>query len=477
MSTCLGRRTLMSRRAFVQAGAVGTGALLLACTERVAPLPRAPGASEAGFGDLVRDGGGVLDLPKGFQYRIISEEGSQLSNGAPVPGAHDAMAAFRGRGGVTILVRNHELGGDEGPAVEGDNPYDDDSPGGTTAVVVGPDRNEIESYVTSSGTVDNCAGGSTPWGTWLTCEETLDQDHGHVFEVMPEDRENDLSRAPIEGMGLFSHEAAAVDPASGIVYLTEDEGPVSFLFRYIPEDPSPAPGALQGGGTLQAFAIVEESAADADSFKAGQRFRERWIDVDPERAHDDADEQDAVRFTRLEGAYFAGGALWFNDTEGGEDGLGQTYRYIPASETLELFFESSDANDMKSPDNTVIAPWGDLLFAEDASDGNRVMGITPGGELYVFAFNRLNDSEFAGPCFTPDAQTMFLNMQVPGKTFAIWGPFSQRSAFRQRRMATAQPPPAVAPVVSGEIAEVARRYGMSHLEALAFARLGVPLLG
>jgi secreted PhoX family phosphatase len=475
MSTARRRPYLMSRRAFLQAGGVATGALLVGCNGREPALPKGPPGT--GFGQLRTDPGGVLDLPPGFEYRILSEEGSRLSSGAPVPGRHDGMAAFRGSGGATILVRNHELDGRYEPAVEGRSPYDDDSPGGTTAVVVGPDRREIESYVTSSGTIDNCAGGATPWGTWLTCEETRDQDHGYVFEVSPEDPENELSRTPIEAMGYFSHEAAAVDPETGIVYLTEDGGPVSFLFRFIPDDPSATPGALHNGGRLQALAIVEHDSPDADSFRPGQRFRERWVDVDAAAAHDSADEQDAVRFTRLEGAYFAGGALWFNDTEGGDDGLGQTYRYVPASETLELFFESREENDMKAPDNVVIAPWGDVLFVEDASDGNRVMGITPDGELYAFAFNRLNDSELAGPCFTPDGQTLFLNMQSPGKTFAIWGAFAGRSASRQRRMASAQPPLAIAPVVPGELAEGAARYGMSDLQALAHARLGVPLLG
>jgi secreted PhoX family phosphatase len=475
MTTARRRPYLMSRRAFLQVGGVATGALLVGCNGRQPALPKGPPGT--GFGELQSDPGGVLDLPPGFEYRTLSEEGSRLSNGAPVPARHDGMAAFRSSGGATILVRNHELGGGDDPAVEGRTPYDDASPGGTTAVVVGPDRKEIESYVTSSGTIDNCAGGPTPWGTWLTCEETLDQDHGYVFEVMPEDPENDISRTPIEAMGYFSHEAAAVDPETGIVYLTEDNGPVSFLYRFIPDDPSPRPGSFQNGGRLQALAIVEEDSPDADLFKAGQRFRERWVDVAAEAAHDDADEHDAVRFTRLEGACFAGGALWFNDTEGGDDRLGQTYRYVPASETLELFFESSDENDMKAPDNAVVAPWGDLLFVEDASDGNRVMGVTPDGELYAFAFNRLNDSELAGPCFAPDGHTMFLNMQSPGKTFAVWGPFAGRSALRQRRMARAHPPVAIAPVVPGEVAEAAARYGMSHLQALAHERLRVPLLG
>ncbi|MDQ3318285.1 MAG: DUF839 domain-containing protein, partial [Actinomycetota bacterium] len=178
-------------------------------------------------------------------------------------------------------------------------------------------------------------------------------------------------------------------------------------------------------------------------------------------------------FNRLEGAYFAGGAFWFDDTAGGEKRLGQVFRYLPATETLELFYEGTDANNMESPDNIVVTPFGDLWFAEDGGGENRVMGITPDGQVYKFASNNL--SEFAGPTFSPDGRTFFVNIQGEGLTFAIWGPFAKRNASRQRQMAAASPPERLAPKVSGELAEAADRYGMSSLEAAAYDRLGVPL--
>ncbi len=106
---------------------------------------------------------------------------------------------------------------------------------------------------------------------------------------------------------------------------------------------------------------------------------------------------------------------------------------------------------------------------------NRVVGITPGGDTYVFARNRKSDSEFAGPTFAPDGKTFFVNMQGDGLTFAIWGPFARRNSNRQKRMAVAAPPAHMAPRVSGELAESARQFGMSPLEAAAFDRLGVSL--
>ena len=128
---------------------------------------------------------------------------------------------------------------------------------------------------------------------------------------------------------------------------------------------------------------------------------------------------------------------------------------------------------MESPDNVVVTPWGDLWFAENGYARDRIVGITPDGQVYVFASNRLNISEFAGPCFAPDGQTFFVNIQQPGVTLAVWGPFAR--ATGQRRMARAAPPEGVAPEVSGELAEAAERHGLNPLTVAAFDRLGVPL--
>lgn len=132
-------------------------------------------------------------------------------------------------------------------------------------------------------------------------------------------------------------------------------------------------------------------------------------------------------------------------------------------------------NEMEAPDNIVITPWGDLWFAEDGDGEQRVMGITPAGRVYKFASNRLNDKEFAGPTFSPDGRTFFVNIQTPGLTFAVWGPFPGRSEAAQARMAIAAPPARLAPKVSGELAEAAEKHGMTKLEAAAFDRLGVSL--
>jgi uncharacterized protein len=491
-------RRKATRKQFLAAGGATAAALALG------GRAQAGRPNEAGFGELVPDPDALLDLPRGFRYRVLSPEGAptmrnRSTKGIPVPGSHDGMAAFDGPRGTTILVRNHEQAGSAGPPVVGTNPYDAAQPGGTTAIVVGANRRELDAYVTNAGTQTNCAGGATPWGTWITCEETRDTNHGYCFEVMPDDPENALSKTPIREMGFFSHESIDVDPRTGIVYLTEDDfrGSIpadptsevdgdpafrsSFLYRYLPNDRRRRPGALQQGGTLEALAI-DEAPRNADLYNPGQRFLVHWVEVRAEEPHDDALARGAVRFTRLEGSHFAGGAFWFDDTQGGEARRGQIYRLRPGheralgSDRLELFFESTDLNELDLPDNVIVTPWGDVWLAEDGGGENRIVGITPESGTYVFARNaHPAGNEFAGPTFAPDGRTFFVNVQDPGTTFAIWGPFKRGDRDRQELMAHAAPPARYAPRVSGELAEAAERYGLTRLEAAAYAGLGVPL--
>lgn len=467
-----------NRRDFLKAGGMSTLALTLGSTGVLALGSKAfadttnnPTSGFGGYGPLMPDPNGILDLPEGFHYKIISKEDSLMSNGAKIPGAFDGMAAFEGPNNTTILVRNHELGAG---AAFGSNPYDAAAKGGTTALVVGANREVIEEYVTSSGTIRNCAGGATPWGTWLTCEETRTATHGYVFEVDPTQPENEMSRTPIKDMGRFSHEACAIDPATGYVYLTEDASP-SFLYRFIPNDISQQPGALQQGGKLFAAAIEAVTDPKASTFKTGQKFQIVWKEVNPHLCVEDAKAQKCIQFSRLEGAFFQSGVFWFDDTSAGDKKLGRIYRYTPATNTLELFYEGTDVREMEYPDNICMTPWGDLWYAEDGSGDDRLMGITPEGKIYPFAHNRQSGSELAGPTFSPDGNTLFVNIQTPGQTFAIWGPFQRRNSARAREMSYATPDAHYAPKVSEEMVKYAESQGMSVLEAAAFERHGVKI--
>ncbi|MEB1808175.1 MAG: DUF839 domain-containing protein [Bacillaceae bacterium] len=472
----------MNRRDFLRVSGISTIALTLGTTglfslsgqAKTIPQGRAnnPTSGFGGYGPLVKDPNGILDLPQGFQYKIISQTGDKLSNGAPIPGAMDGMAAFQGKHNTTVLVRNHEQALDAKYPVYGSNPFNSMVAGGTTALVVGPDREVVKEYVTNSGTAVNCAGGPSTWGTWLTCEEVAYNDgvmeHGFVFEVDPTDPENQMSKTPIRDMGFFSHEACSVDPATGIWYLTEDARPISFLYRFTPNDRSQKLGSLQKGGKLEAAAIDELPHSAASQFINGEKFGIVWKEVNPEDAHQSALNQGCIKFRRLEGACFSAGVFWFDDTT-----ARRVYRYFPSTNTLELFYESSDANDLKSPDNITITPWGDLWIAEDGSGHDRVIGLTPEGNVYPFAYNQFNDSEFAGPCFSPDGKTFFVNIQEPGMTLAIWGPFARRNAARQVVMGHAAPPAHYAPKISNNVADFAEQNGISPLAAAVLERHGV----
>ena len=339
---------MQTRRTFLRRGATTAGAAALALGPAAAALGKS--GRGAGYGPLVEDPGGLIDLPRGFRYRVVQTVEGRLDDGAPVPGDFDGMTAIAGRRHSTVLVRNHELSpGDVASkaVVSGSNPYDAAAPGGTTALIVDPDRKLASSYVSSSGTLTNCAGGGTPWGTWITCEEDRTTGHGFAFEVDPSDPENTISKTPIRAMGFFSHESLDIDPRTGIAYLTEDDfrgsqpppdqevpGTTrsSFLYRYLPANRAPRPGALQEGGTLQALTIAERPLYNVDLGRTGDRFQVVWVDVDPEEPHDDALAKGGARFQRLEGSHFASGAFWFDDTSGGEGRHGQVFRLIPSGD-------------------------------------------------------------------------------------------------------------------------------------------------
>lgn len=472
----------MDRRKFLKAtgmstlavtlGSTGLFSLTNASNALAAPSGGNPTSGFGGYGPLVKDPNGIINLPKGFHYKMFSKAGDIMPNGDKVPAMHDGMAAFKGEKNTTILVRNHENSTNSSLPVNGKNPWGN-AAGGTTTLIVSPNREVIDEYVSSSGTVRNCAGGSTTWGTWLTMEETTTKGHGYIFEVNPLDPENEMSKTPIYDMGRFSHEAGHVDPSTGIWYLTEDASP-SFLYRFTPHDRSQTLGSLQKGGILEAAAIDE--LPRAAQMATGQKFGVVWKKLNPEIAQADAKAKGCIEFRRLEGAYFSEGTFWFDDTSAGDKGFGRIYRYTPATNTLELFYESSDRNDLKSPDNLVITPWGDVWIAEDGSGVNRIIGITPEGNPYVFLENAMNGSEVAGPTFSVDGNTFFVNMQSPGITFAIWGPFARKNSTRRRAMNNAQPPAELAPIVSDKLAAFAEEQGMSKLEAAALERHGMPIL-
>ena len=426
----------------------------------------APSNPEDRFGPLITDPKGILDLPEGFSYKIISTVGAPMNDGLSVPGNADGMAAFPGPEGRVILIRNHELG----PTAKAASAFGENNEwlhkirksdvydwghgktpglGGTSTLVYNMQRGLVEKeFLSLAGTTVNCAGGPTPWHSWITCEENtaqIDQvhqkDHGYNFEVPASSEIGRAAPMPLKAMGRFKHEAVAVDPRTGIVYETEDQDD-SLIYRFIPA----VPGKLAEGGRLQALTIIDQPSLDTRNWEEtlvspGQQLAARWIDMDEvDSPNEDLRyrgfERGAARFARGEGMWYGHDSIYFACTSGGSLKKGQIFRYRPspheatadehkAPGTLELFIEPNDGDLVDNADTLTVSPFGDLIVCEDGGGGNNLVGVTPEGQLYRFAHNAMNTSEFAGVTFSPDGQVLFVNIQHPGNTFVIYGPWDQ----------------------------------------------------
>ena len=463
---------MRSRRDFIKMSSIATLGFMGLHQWVQRPLNAAPlSTAAAGYGPLLPDPLGILNLPKGFTYEIISRKGQTMDDGLLVPGASDGMAAFAGKNGRVIVVRNHENSperyenGAFGASnelldkVKPDRFYDYGNKarpglGGTSTFIYNPKTRKIEKqWLSLAGTARNCAGGPTPWNSWLTCEETTvktggyegtaEKDHGYVFEVPAAEDIKLSDPIPIKGMGRFNHEAVAVDPRTGIVYLTEDRGD-SLIYRYIPT----TPGKLLDGGKLQALAIKDQKSLDtrnwesltSPKFPIREPMAVEWIDIENvESPEDDLRYQGfnngAASFARGEGMWYGKNEIYFACTNGGHISSGQVFRYIPGKDEgktneraggkLELFAESQDKEILKSCDNLTVAPWGDVILCEDAAHPF-VVGITPKGEYYKLGENVGYKSEFAGGVFSPSGETYFVNIQGEGLTIAITGPWKKK---------------------------------------------------
>lgn len=449
---------MLTRRNFLlSTGLAGFAAPLQAFQSRLAD-----GASlrATGYGPLspatdMTTGLKLLELPEGFRYLSLGWTGDPMLNGAAVPARHDGMAAFKAKDGLVALVRNHEVaapGPTQTTRAFGSRPYDETCGGGTTTTLFDPKAGKVINVAPSlSGTIVNCAGGPTPWGSWLSCEETLvdpkrneltKKPHGYIFEV-PHDGVSNAT--PITGMGRFWHEAIAIDPETGIVYETEDR-PAAGLYRFIPKKK----GVLAEGGSLQALVIKGRPQLDLRTGQArGAKYDVEWVNIpDPDRAHVDEAAWDtrgvfqqgldrgAATFARLEGTWFGNGRLFVTATSGGDAKMGQVWEHDPKRSTLQLVIESPGQDVLAMPDNITLSPRGGLAICEDGPSIQRVQGLTRDGRLIVFARNNivLNGEkngfrgdfrifEFAGATYSPDGRWLFVNAQQPGVTFAITGPW------------------------------------------------------
>jgi secreted PhoX family phosphatase len=448
----LDRRQFLTRSALA-AGAMTVGAPFDALLARGPQQPRRGRGPSPDYGPLQpaideTTGLPLLLLPADFRYVSFGWTGELMSDGIATPGVHDGMAAFPGGRGRVHLIRNHEVG--DGPdAFAPAIAYDEQAGGGTTTLEFDTLRGRlVHSYASISGTVRNCAGGPTPWGSWLTCEETtispgagrdLLKNHGYIFEVPVHGQAN---TTPYADMGRFSHEAVAIDPSTGDVYETEDAGDDSGMYRFRPH----VPGQLQHGGVLEMLGVAGRPQFDTRTGQTGDWLDLSWHTIDnpdPDLAAGEVKvftqgySRGAARFGRLEGAWYGNGRIYFVSTSGGNARQGQVFELDPLNNRMRLLFESPSADVLNAPDNICVSPRGGLVLCEDGSGAEFVHGLTTDGVIFRFAQNNVDlrqtpvlgfngnytGSEVCGACYSPDGKWLFFNIQSPGITFAVTGPW------------------------------------------------------
>ncbi|GKQ36360.1 PhoX family protein [Streptomyces sp. A012304] len=383
----------MERRTLLRAAVIGGSSAVLGGTLWRGAAYAAPAQPGTGpYGALGAPDANGIRLPSGFTSRVIARSGQT------VPGtsytwhnAPDGGACYTDGAGW-IYVSNSEI-----------------SPsGGASAVRFSSTGTITSAYRILSGTRTNCAGGKTPWNTWLSCEEV---DRGYVFETDPWGVKAAVRR---DAMGRFKHEAAAADPVRQVIYLTEDVSDGCF-YRF-----RPTTWGDLSAGTLEVLVAGSGTSGPVT-----------WSRVpDPTGATATRNQvSGAKRFNGGEGCYYADGTCWFTTK-----GDNRVWQYDAAAQTLQLAYDDSLVTSGTAPltgvDNVTGASSGDLFVAEDG--GNmEICVITP--DDVVAPFLRIDGqsaSEITGPAFSPDGTRLYFSSQrgtsgssSGGITYEVRGPF------------------------------------------------------
>ncbi len=398
-------RNLISRRRFLArsaASAVGLGLGGSALTALAFPASaRASGADD--FGDLQPPDANGLRLPPGFQSQIVARSGQAVANTSHVWHSNpDGGATFATPDGGWVYVSNAEattLGA-----------------GGVGTIRFDAGANIVDAYRILSGTTNNCAGGRTPWQTWLSCEEIPT---GRVFECDPFARSSQGVARP--ALGVFQHEAAAVDPIHQKIYLTEDRTD-SLLYRFTS---SQYPSLV--AGVLEAAQILDPNGQGA--IAPGQSRPLAWHVVpDPLASQTSTRFQvaAATRFDGGEGIDYHAGQIYFS-TKGND----RVWKIDTATDRIEIRYDraTSAMNALAGVDNVYVAAGGDIYVAEDPGD-LQIVALTATGQVkpIVQVMNQSN-SEITGPALSPNGRRLYFSSQRdPGTTYEVEGPFLGPSA-------------------------------------------------
>ena len=439
-SPTITRRQVL-RSLFLSGGAVAAGPLLSACnggrpagpgTPAPTPtpnggelfLPTGPLANIGALGAPDLDG---VSVPEGFSVRAVARHGTPPALGSLYPwhAFPDGGACYPRENGGWIYTSNSEV-----PEV-----------GGCGALVFDPDGSVVDAYSILSNTSTNCAGGSTPWGTWLSCEET---DTGQTWATDPYGAVGAVVKP---ALGLFSHEAAVVDLANRTVYQTEDTGDGRF-YRWV-ADPSDYSESAQRlaleNGRLQVMNIdgYEDGGYAEEAAELRTLRRVSWVDVvNPELPQGEVRSALEAAGSVVPGTRFRGGeGLWFYELPeaarqtppGGRvptrgvvffttKSDNRVFAYDVENDLLELIFDNEQITPgFDDVDNLTVSPAGDIIVAEDLTQsgrGIRIMVVIPNGPAKVLVDVRQEGSEICGPAFSPDGSRLYFSSQrgpnVPG---------------------------------------------------------------
>lgn len=407
----------INRRTLLRTGVAAAGVLALGpgyWRTALAAEPAAPGTGP--YGPLGPEDANGLRLPAGFRSRVIARAGQ------PVPGTDyvfppfpDGQATYPTQDGGFILVTNSEIP----DAIPGQ--------GGASAIRFDRDGRTVDAYRILGGTSNNCAGGRTPWGTWMSCEET---DHGLVWECDPTGRTEAVARP---AMGAFDHEAVAVDPVGRRIYLSEDDDPEGGgFYRFTPRSyPDVSEGLLE-------IATLHEDAAVT------------WTQVpDPSAREVQCRDQvpGATRFQRGEGIWFDSGIVYLATT-----GDNTVWEYNTGTVTMERLYHGDALGEtppLTKVDNVTVSGSGDLFVCEDPGDlaigiitpdrqVARFLQVTGTGQVAPATPEEDAQNETTGPIFDPSGTRFFFAAQ---RSFFIGAVYEITGPFRQERVPPSSPPP------------------------------------